>query len=884
WQQQQSFIEGGGFGGGGNGIFKSTDGGDHWTQLTDGLPSVIQANLGISASNPQVLNATAAGTVPDNGGGRGGRGGANNTTGVVGFYKSTDGGAHWAKIGNDPRPLVRIGGGDLPTIAVDPKNDNVIYSASTVSWRTEDGGQTWSALRGAPGGDDYQKIWVNPINTNIILIVSDQGGVVSANRGLSWSNWYTQPTAAMYHVSVDNSYPFNVCGGQQDSGSACVASMSMDGEITFHDWHPVNIQEYGVAAPDPHDPDLVYGSARNGVSLYNRRTGQTTQVGPTAEQRGTQFGRNVRTMPIQWSPVDNNTLFYASNVVWKSTDHAHSWTRISPDLARQTWDVPATAGKYASTVTPSPAGSVTALSASPRSLDIIWTGTDDGVIQVTTDGGAHWSNVTPPGVKPWARVFNIEAGHFDNNTAYAAVNTMRLDDMNPHFFRTHDGGRTWTEINTGLPGGAVSNAIREDPRQRGVLYAATETQVWESGDDGDHWRSIKFDMPAIAVRDIQVKDDSTCMCADLVAGTHGRGFWILDAITPFRQEAGARGAQQAGDAYLFRPTTAVRVRFGTNDPTPWPPELPAGENPLPGGIIDYNLGKAATAPVRLEVLDAAGNIVRHYTSATPVRSPHPALDPEAYNELCKRQPNAPDCNLPLYWPAPPIRLGTSAGFHRFAWDLRYDPTSSTDPNAEEDDAATGAVPHRTYAVPYSPWAPPGTYTVKLTVDGKTYTQPLTLRLDPRVKTPAAGLAQLASLTKEMYDGAVSLHAAYTQARALSAALDQAGADAASLKAQVDELAPPSQGGGRRGRGGFGGGRGGSTAGGPPSLETVSGEMIGAAMAMQGADVTPTAGEVAAVAKARADGADAMKRWNTTKSQLASLNAKRKAAGQAAINP
>jgi hypothetical protein len=502
-------------------------------------------------------------------------------------------------------------------------------------------------------------------------------------------------------------------------------------------------------------------------------------------------------MPIQWSPVDNSTLFYASNVVWKSTDHAHSWTRISPDLARQTWQVPANAGKYASEVKPGPAGSITALSASPRSLDIIWTGTDDGVIQVTMDGGAHWTNVTPPSVKPWARVFNIEAGHFDNNTAYAAVNTMRLDDMNPHFFRTHDGGKTWTEIDNGLPAGAVANSIREDPRQPRVLYAATETQVWESGDDGDHWRSIKFDMPAISVRDIQVKDDSTCLCSDLVAGTHGRGYWILDAIAPFRQEAAARAAQQAGDAYLFKPVTAVRVRFATNDPTPWPPELPAGENPLPGGIIDYNLAKDASGPVTLDVIDAQGKLVRHYSSADPVRNPHPALEPEQYDQLCKQRPNAPDCNLPLYWPAPPIRLSNRAGFHRFAWDLRYDPTNAPDPNAGDDDAATGAVPHRTYAVPYSPWAPPGNYTVRLTADGKSYTQPLTLRLDPRVKTPAAGLAQLASLTKEMYDGAVALHAAYTQARAAAASLEQSGADA-SLKAQLDQLAPAMQGGGRRG--------------------------------------------------------------------------------------
>ncbi|HWW88776.1 MAG TPA: hypothetical protein VNZ26_34525, partial [Vicinamibacterales bacterium] len=352
WQQQQSFIEGQGFGGAGNGIFKSTDGGTTWKPLTDGLPSVIQANIAIAASNSRVLYAAAAGSAPGAAGGRG----ANPTTGVVGFYKSTDGGEHWKLVITaaagpeqtkvDGRPLARIGGGDLPTVAVDPKNENVVYTASTVMWRSEDGGVNWSAVRGAPGGDDYQKVWINPTDPRILLVVSDQGGVVSSNRGASWSNWYTQPTAAMYHVTTDKSFPYRVCGGQQDSGSACVDSRSMDGEITFHDWHPVNVQEYGVASPDPKDPDLVYGSARTNVSLYNRRTGQTTNVGPSAEQRAGGFGRNVRTMPIAWSPVDQNTLFYASNVVWKSTDRAHSWTRISPDLARQTWEVPASAGKY----------------------------------------------------------------------------------------------------------------------------------------------------------------------------------------------------------------------------------------------------------------------------------------------------------------------------------------------------------------------------------------------------------------------------------------------------------------------------------------------------------------------------------------------------------
>ncbi|MEO7965040.1 MAG: glycoside hydrolase, partial [Gemmatimonadaceae bacterium] len=621
----------------------------------EGLPSVLQANIAIAPNNSKILYAMVAPAT------------ATGESGPVGFYKSVDGGEHWflaikGADGNgngvhDPRPLVRIGGGDLPTLAIDPTNPDVVYSASTVMWRTEDGGLTWSAVRGAPGGDDYQKIWVNPTNPDILLVVADQGGVVSANRGKSWSSWYTQPTAAMYHVSTDNAFFYRVCGGQQDSGSACVDSRSMDGKITFHDWHPVNIQEYGIAAPDPRDPDMVFGSMRNSVSLYNRNTGQTTLIGPDMSAKGPNgesYNRNVRTMPINWSPLNADVLFYVSNAVWKTADRGTNWSRISPDLARQTWESPASAGKYASTVKAAPLGTITAFSPSSRSAAILWAGTDDGLIQVTMNGGATWSNVTPPAIKAWTRIFNIEAGHFDNLTAYAAANTMRIDEYSPHLWRTHDGGRTWQEINTGIADGAVANSIREDPRQKGLLYAATDAQVWVSYDDGDHWESLRSNMPAISVRDLQVKDDSSCLCSDLIAGTHGRGFWILDNVTPLRQSAAIRQAKTNNAPYLVRPATAVRVRFGTNDPTPWPPEVPGGENPTPGAIIDYYLPSAASSPVTMEILDATGKVIRTHSSNEPTLTPDPAIDPEGYNTVCQKTPTATDCGLPLYWPAPAI--------------------------------------------------------------------------------------------------------------------------------------------------------------------------------------------------------------------------------------
>ena len=649
----------------------------------------------------------------------------------------------------------------------------------------------------------------------------------------------------------------------------------MDGEITFHDWHPVNIQEYGIAASDPKNPDLVFGSMRTNVSLYNRTTGQTTFVGPDMsghDATGGMFNRNVRTMPINWSPIDPNMLFYVSNVVWKSVDHAHSWTRISPDLARQTWAVPTNAGKYSSTVQVGAQGTITALSPSSRDINVIWAGTDDGNIQVTMDGGTKWTNVTPAQVKPWTRIFNIEAGHFDSQTAYAAANTLRLDDLNPHLWRTRDGGKTWVEINNGIAAGAVTNSIREDPKKKGLLYASTDTQVWVSFDDGDHWQSLRIDMPAVSVRDLQVKDDSICMCSDLVAATHGRGFYILDDVTPLRQIAEAKAA---GSAYLYKPATATRVRFAANDPTPWPPEVPAGENPPTGGIIDYYLATNTARPVTLDILDAAGKIVRSYSSTDLVQTTSPALDPVAYNKLCQEDPNAEDCGLPLYWPAPPMVISTKAGMHRVSWDLHYNPVIG---GAGDGEGGEGAVPHRTYPVVNAPWAPSGEYTVRLTVDGRSYTQPLTLRLDPRVKTATAELARLAILSREMYDGAVSAHIAYAQARALVTQLDKLkGADAGAFKAQVESVAPLPI----TGRAAMMAGRGATAQ--PPTLTRAMNSLITAAMAMQGADVAPTASEIAACDNAKAQLAGVLPKWDAIKTTgLTAFNAKRKAAGDAVV--
>ena len=631
WEARQGPWENSAWSGTNGGIFKSTDGGSTWVQLKEGLPEgVIQANLTIAASDPKRIYASVA------------------TQQGVGIYRSSDMGGHWEVATSDPRPAARIGGGDLPVPAADPQNADVVYSASTVTWKSTDGGKTWNGLRGAPGGDDYQSIWINPTNSNILLIVSDQGAIITVNGGETWSSWFNQSTAQMYHVVADNAFPYRVCGGQQESGSACVLSRGSDGEITFRDWHPVGVEEYGYVAPDPLNPDLVYGGK---VTRYDRRTGQTAQVGPKP-LRDPSY-RALRTQPVLFSPIDPHTLYFAANTIWKTRDGGEHWRQISPDLSRKTWEVPESVGKYrdAPSAKPTQRGVVYALAPSPLELPRLWAGTDDGLIHLTTDGGAHWKDVTPPQLKPFAKVSIIEASHFDANTAYAAINTLRLDEMKPHILRTHDGGKTWTEIVNGIPDGAPTNVVREDPKRRGLLFAGTERAVYVSFDDGEHWEALRQNMPATSIRDLIVKDD------DLIAGTHGRGFWILDDITPLRQLA----ADEKAPAKLFKPQTAMRVRWNTNTDTPIPPDEAAGKNPPDGAILNFYLGADATGPLSVDILDRTGKtLIRHYSSD------------ELIGEVDLKH-----LQVPTYWARAPRRISTAAGFHRVIWDLHYSPVAGS---------------------------------------------------------------------------------------------------------------------------------------------------------------------------------------------------------------
>ena len=816
WQQQQAPWENGQFGGTDGGIFKSTDGGNTWSKLTRGLPAVEQALLRIAPSDPNILYASVSS-------------GPDAPNGAVGIYRSDDAGASWRKATSDPRPAERIGGGDLPVLAIDPTNPDIVYSDTPVLWKSTDGGKTWSGFWGAPGGDDYQQTWINPNNPDIMAVNSDQGAIVTVDGGQTWSSWYNQPTAAMYKVGIDETWPYRVCGGQQDSGSACVSERGDDGELTAHDWHPAGIEEYGGAAPDPLHPNLIYGGK---VSVYDRDTGQIAEVGPKAFRGGDY--RVLRTMPLTFSPTDPHRLYFASNTVWQTDDGGQDWKQISPDLTRKTWKAPASVGRYKNSpdAKPTDRGVVYALAPSPLASNLIWAGTDDGLIWVTHDDGQHWSNVTPPQLKPFWRVFSIEASHFDPNEAYAAINTLFLDDMRPHLFRTEDGGKQWTEIDDGITPEATTNVIREDPERKGLLFAGTETQAWVSFDNGEHWQSLRQNMPAVSVRDLKVHGD------DLIAATHGRGYMVLDDITPLRQ-LDAEVTQ--APVTLYKPQAAIRARWDTNPPTPW--RMPSLPNPPPGAIIDYYLASNVSGPVTLDILNSSGKVVRHFSSADPQKP----LDPAKLD-------------VPDWWPRPPMNLSTAAGMHRFVWDVHYQPM----PGALQVLDDHQAVEHNTPVLPSSPWVVPGNYTVRLTVDGQSHTQPLAVKADPRTHTSEAALQQQFDASMQAYQEATAAGAALGQLRDLEkqVAARKPSAKLKSYRKELEELSGPEA----TSRFML------FTRQGPPTLGSIGGSLQILLGRMQGADRAPTAADREALAQISSDYESLMSRWEKLKGRpLAELN-------------
>jgi photosystem II stability/assembly factor-like uncharacterized protein len=807
--------------GSGGGLFKSTDGGNTWYPLTSGLPKdLAQIYVAIAPSDPQRLYATIA-----------------VASGSLAFYRSNDAGEGWSKITDDPRPSGRIGGGDLAIPRVDSKNADIVYSASTVTMRSTDGGKTWSGFRGAPGGDDYQNLWISPNDPNIILLVSDQGALVTVNGGTTWSSWYNQPTAQLYHVAVTPTFPYRVCGGQQESGSVCISSRGNDGAITFREWHPVGVIEYGYVAPDPLDPDVIYGGGRSEVSKFHWSTGQVQNVTPIP-LRSPKY-RTDRTEPTMFSPLDPHTLYFASNVLFKTTDGGNSWQAISSDLTRENPGIPASVGNLIPKGADKQRGVIYALAPSFKNINTLWAGTDDGLIWQTRDGGKKWNDITPKDVTPWRKITQISTSHFDDDSAYASVSRFRINDEHPYIYRTHDAGKTWKLIIAGLPDFGPVDTVREDPVRKGLLFAGTENSVWVSFDDGDHWQSLQLNLPHTSMRDLWIHEN------DLIVATHGRSFWILDDIAPLREAAADLAAN--GQAHLFTPALAYRVQRDTYTDTPLPPDEPAAANPPDGAIIDYYLARTASTPITLEILDAHGQLVRRFSSTDK---------PGVTEAELKKQ------LIPLYWVRPFHSLSSEAGMHRWVWDLHYPAPDST-----RHDYPIAAVPSDTPRHPLGPTALPGSYTARLTANGKGYTAPFTIKMDPRVNISAASLEKKFQLEEHLASLLSQTSKAVTQAGSIREPLQKlaeraSGATRDSVQAFQNK---------------FGAILGAPTGSGAPAadaitLTRVNGQVSGLYGLVWQADAEPTAAQLEASASVARDASDVMKRWDALRTtDLPDLN-------------
>jgi photosystem II stability/assembly factor-like uncharacterized protein len=699
WDHREGPWENARFSGSDSGLYKSTDGGSNWRRLSRGLPGAEQGlgriGVGIAPSDPSRMYATVQ---------------ANENAGT---YRSDDAGENWYQVSTDGRIHGR--GGDFGEIRVHPENPDRVYAGNVASYQSDDAGKTWTSIKGAPGGDDYHRIWINPLNPDIMLFVADQGATITVNAGRTWSSWYNQPTTQLYHVTTDNQFPYWVYGGQQESGAIGTASRSNGGQISFRDWVGIGADEYAYAAPDPLDPNIIYGGR---VVRFNKKTGQTQNVAPEALRSGDY--RIVRTMPLLFHPLDPKMLLFATNALWKTRDGGQSWEVISPDLSREQPEVPESVGDFHTPEhdTMARRGVIYAVSASPAELGTLWAGTDDGLVHMTRDGGKNWNDVTPPKLRAWDKISQIDAGHFDADTAYIAVNAIRRDDMRPHIYSTHDGGETWTQIVAGLPEKGPVNVVREDPKKPGLLYAGTERGIYFSVDDGHSWQPLRHNLPPSSMRDLVIHED------DLVVGTHGRSIWILDNIAPLRE---LDSAAVMTEPHLFTPPMATRVRWNMFSDTPLPPEEPTGQNPPDGAILDYRLPAGADV-VALEILDASGGIVRSYSSDDAPE----VVDPNTLPH-------------PTYWIRTPQSLGTGAGHHRFVWDLRHEP-----PRGARRQFSIAAVHKRTPSGPHGPFVVPGTYTVRLTVDGHTTERPLRVRLDPRVTIDEQSLQLQTELSMRLY--------------------------------------------------------------------------------------------------------------------------------------
>jgi len=719
----------------GGGLYKSTDGGDTWKQLTGGLPNdefVGKIGIAIAPSNANrlwaVVDDLGSAIARGIGGGGGGRAGAEGPTGKGGVYVSNDAGATWKLVNNENRLWGR--GWYFESVSVDPINPDKAYVINTATYVTTDGGKTFMPLKGAPGGDDYHQLWINPKDGNRMVLSSDQGTVVSVDGGKTWSSWYNQPTAQIYHVAADNRFPYWLYGAQQDSGGVGVSTWSRQGLLSFRNWEPTCLAgESNTVLPDPKDGNILYGS---GVGRCDQALNLSTPSGgrlpdPDPEDAN----RKTWTLPQVFSQADE-ALYYANQFVFRSRDRGKTWDKVSPDLSRLHPEVPTTldavTAKDIDQQMTDRFGVVYSIGPSPLDAKTVWVGTDDGLIHVTHDDGKTWQNVTPPAMTAWSKVSQIEAGHYDAGTAYASVDRHRIADNKPYIYVTHDGGKTWQNQISGIPEGAYVNSVKEDPQAKGLLYAATELRVYVSFNGGEQWQSLQTNMPVTSVRDIVVHGD------DLDIATHGRGFWVLDQAAPLRQLAGQGSQISSSGAYLFKPGETYAIRNGGMNGTPLPHDEPQLQNPPAGVVAYYWLKNAAGTPLKLELMNSSGAVTVCAASDSPV---HP--------------PDTETLNVQAIWMQPAQPPSAAAGMHRFALNLGggrggFGRGAAAAP-AKDACNPTGAAPAESAGGRGrggrgaggggggfgrgAAGLQPGQYTVRLTVDGQIYTQPVNVKPDPR---------------------------------------------------------------------------------------------------------------------------------------------------------
>ena len=755
-------------GGPGSGLFRSSDGGLTWQELSGhGLPAGPMGRIGLAVAGGAPRRVYALIDDPHQ----------------PGLYRSDDAGQTWLRVGTDKRITSRswyFGG-----LTADPRDPDTVYVANVSLYRSTDGGRTFQTIKGAPGGDDYHSLWIDPSDPRRMILGSDQGAAVSVDGAATWSSWFNQPTAQIYHVATDDRFPYTIYGAQQDSGTAAVVSRSDAGQITFRDWFSTGTGESGYILPDPTDPDAVYGGNPGGqLFRYSRRTSQVQDISPTVGPAGGETGTGVVyrypwTPALAISPHPPHAIYQGSQYVHRSTDRGTSWMVISPDLtlgpqqpaparpgrkgtaaAERSGERAGAARADRAALADSDKAVIYSIAPSPLRVGEIWAGTDSGLIHLTLDDGRTWRDVTPPGLPEWSMVSLVEASRYDAGTAYVAIDRHQVDDLRPYALRTRDYGKSWTPIAAGIAGTAYVHAVREDPERRGLLYAGTESGVYVSFDDGDHWQTLQLNLPAASVRDLAVHGD------DLIAATHGRSFWVLDGLAPLRQ---LDAAVVASPLHLFTPAPAVRRRRGENRETPLPPETPAGSNPPAGALIDYWFAAEPSGEVTLEIFDEHGEQVRRFASADPVRRPE---DTAAYA---------------TYWLRPAGPLARHAGLNRFIWDLRYPPPPTFRPQASMD-AVYG---EDTPLEPEGPLVLPGTYQLKLTADGRTATVALRVDRDPRVEVPAAALAGQLALARRIDAALAESYQAIQQLREADGRLAQLAAP----------LTSPKNGGGRASSGG-----------------------------------------------------------------------------------